>query len=308
MSKFLNDNFTWFLILILLVNMSQRKLKNSDKKRQATIYIAVLALIFYIGVIIIDVRALPSWALIIALIIPIIIGIIFRNRVWPYRLHCKECGKKLDWNHIIGHDENICTACYDKHHPEEAAAKAEAKKTPEEKRTASYKDAKLVSDIDWDNWEPTDRCVITYVQSEKDTLFIEKKQGLGTGYYNAPGGHIELEETATEAAIRETKEETGLDITNPVFRGTLHFQFADGMREIGYVYFTNEFSGTLKECDEARPFWIATDSIPYENMWEDDRLWLPKAMEGCKFDAYFVFDGKTMSDHSITWLDEESDE
>ena len=42
----------------------------------------------------------------------------------------------------------------------------------------------------------------------------EKKRGLGEGYFNAPGGHIEEAETAMEAAVRETKEETGVDITD----------------------------------------------------------------------------------------------
>lgn len=32
------------------------------------------------------------------------------------------------------------------------------------------------------------------------------------GKYGVPGGHIELGESAVEAARRETKEETGLDV------------------------------------------------------------------------------------------------
>ena len=45
----------------------------------------------------------------------------------------------------------------------------------------------------------------------KDKVLIRKhdKYGMRT----CPGGHIELDETPQEAAIREAKEETGLDIT-----------------------------------------------------------------------------------------------
>ncbi|MBQ0071540.1 MAG: NUDIX domain-containing protein, partial [Spirochaetales bacterium] len=62
---------------------------------------------------------------------------------------------------------------------------------------------------------------------------IHKKKGLGTGYIIAPGGHVELEETSMEAAIRETKEETGLDCADLEEMGTLHFQFKDGLRMLG---------------------------------------------------------------------------
>lgn len=304
MIKFISDNFTWSLIIILLVNMSQRKLRHSDKKRLATILIAFLFLLFYIGNIVISINNLSPWFLLVDLLIVFLIGFIFRAKVWPYRLHCQKCGKKLDYNHIIGYDDNICSACYDEAHPEEAQKKAEAKLTKEEKIQIESSKAEKVEDINWDYWEPTDRCVITYVEDEDKLLLIEKKQGLGKGYINAPGGHIEIEETAMEAAIRETKEETGLDISSLDYRGVLHFNFKDGLKEIGYVYFASTFSGELKECEEARPFWISKAEIPYDNMWEDDRLWLPQALEGHKFDAYFIFDGKTMLDHKIT-LDEE---
>lgn len=303
MVDFLINSYTWFLILILLFNMSQRKLPRSDKKRFATIYIAFLSLLFYVGCILIGYRGWSEWFLLLDLAIVVAIGIIFRSRVWPFRIHCLKCGKKMDWNHIAGHDENICEECWLKDHPEEAKKKAEAQLTKADKRIIACQNATKVDDIDWDYWEPTDRCVITYVEDGDKLLFIEKKRGMGEGYFNAPGGHIELEETAIEAAIRETKEETGLDVDNLEYRGVLHFNFKD-IREIGYVYFTKTFSGELKECEEARPFWINKAEIPYDNMWEDDKLWLPKALEGHKFDAYFIFDDKTMIDSKIVWDEE----
>ena len=40
-------------------------------------------------------------------------------------------------------------------------------------------------------------------------------------------------------------------------------------------------------------------------MWEDDRLWLPGMLEGRKFEAYFLFDDRTMVEKKVVWLDEE---
>ena len=128
---------------------------------------------------------------------------------------------------------------------------------------------------------------------------------MGTGYYNAPGGHIEIEETKVEAAIREAKEETGLEVSNLEEVGTLYFQFKDGIRMLGYVFFAHSYTGELiKECDETRPFWCKIKDLDYSMMWEDDKLWLPMAMEGKHFEGYFVFDDKKMLDSKIVEIED----
>ena len=50
---------------------------------------------------------------------------------------------------------------------------------------------------------------------------------------------------------------------------------------------------------------IDKDKIPYENMWEDDVLWLPGMLEGNKFEAYFLLDDRKLVDHKVIWLSEE---
>ena len=39
-----------------------------------------------------------------------------------------------------------------------------------------------------------------------------------------------------------------------------------------------------------RPEWFATDKIPYDKMFVDDRYWLPLILEGKKIKAHFKFD------------------
>ncbi len=41
-------------------------------------------------------------------------------------------------------------------------------------------------------------------------------------------------------------------------------------------------------------------------MWEDDLHWLPSALEGKKFEGFFIFDGQTMVDKNVVF--EEDDE
>lgn len=45
-----------------------------------------------------------------------------------------------------------------------------------------------------------------------ENVLLVKNKGTGASYYTLPGGAVEQGETLEEAAIREVKEETGLDV------------------------------------------------------------------------------------------------
>lgn len=299
--------YTWLLIAILLLNFTQRKIPNTEKKRFATIYLAAILLVFEVGIVTILTRDLNHNLAWLVLAFCGVLLYIFRHKALPFRIFCVDCHVRLDFNHIIGHDDNLCSDCYDKAHPEEAALKAEKLKEEEAlaKEPERASSANTVAEIDWDFWEPEEVCVITFLFDKDQVLLIDKKQGMGAGLVNAPGGHVELAETATEAAIREFKEETELDIENPTLIGKLNFQFKDGLSERGYVFFAHTYSGTPQETEEARPFWCPIKDIPYDKMWEDDRYWLPQALEGKKFEGFFIFDGQTMLDKLVTFEENE---
>ena len=49
--------------------------------------------------------------------------------------------------------------------------------------------------------------------------------------------------------------------------------------------------------------WFPVAAIPFEEMWADDRHWLPQAIAGRCFQAWFVFDGETMVSGDVRMLD-----
>lgn len=49
-------------------------------------------------------------------------------------------------------------------------------------------------------------------------LLQERKNAHGAGEYAFPGGHLENGESFTECAIRETREEAGIEISNIQFQ------------------------------------------------------------------------------------------
>jgi len=78
-----------------------------------------------------------------------------------------------------------------------------------------------------------------------------------------PGGHLEYGESITESAVREVKEETGLDITDLKYCGMIHWHnTADGYRELIFYYRTESYSGELiTETEEGENFWTPKSNL-----------------------------------------------
>jgi 8-oxo-dGTP diphosphatase len=154
----------------------------------------------------------------------------------------------------------------------------------------------------WATWEPTERAVLLFVIRDGEILLIRKKRGLGAGKVNGPGGRIDPGETALEAAIRETREELGVEAHPPELRGILHFQFLDGYALHCSVFVSPGCDGTAIETPEAIPLWTPLEEIPYHEMWADDAHWLPGTIDGRAFRAFFTFDGEAMLEHHVEWF------
>lgn len=159
-----------------------------------------------------------------------------------------------------------------------------------------------VSEIDWASWRARDVATLVFVRREGEVLLMRKKRGLGAGKINGPGGRIEPGEEAVACAVREVQEElcvTPLGL-EPV--GENAFQFVDGYSIHVFVYRASGCEGVPAETAEGAPLWTPEDAIPYDEMWEDDRLWLPHALAGRRFLGRYVFEGDTMLDHEIELL------
>lgn len=156
-----------------------------------------------------------------------------------------------------------------------------------------------VHEIDWRKWKARDQAVICFLLRGDEILLIHKKRGLGAGKVNGPGGKCEEGESHETAAIRETEEEIGLRPQAVNRRGRLLFQFLDRYALEVVLFTATEYSGELRETPEAKPFWVSTDEIPYDEMWADDVLWLPQLLEGRKVYGRFLFDGDRMEDYAL---------
>jgi len=150
------------------------------------------------------------------------------------------------------------------------------------------------SPVDWASWSGEIHATLMFVIKDGQILLIEKKRGLGAGKMNGPGGKIEPGETPLEAAIRETQEELHVTPHAPRKLGELMFSMSDSPDIMCHVYRADDFTGIPTETDEAVPAWTNLDAIPYPQMWEDDRHWLPLVIGEQTFRGRFVFEGEKM--------------
>jgi 8-oxo-dGTP diphosphatase len=160
-----------------------------------------------------------------------------------------------------------------------------------------------ISDIDWTSWTAADPATLVFVIRGGRILLIRKKRGLGAGKINGPGGRLEPGETPEACAARELREELGVVAGELVRMGEHRFQFVDGYSTYVHVYRTHEIEGTAIETDEASPRWCDLSEIPFDDMWEDDRYWLPLVIQGRRFSGYWIFDGDRMVDYRLEILD-----
>jgi len=140
----------------------------------------------------------------------------------------------------------------------------------------------------------TIHCTLLFIQREDEILLAMKKRGWGVGRWNGVGGKLEPEETIEEAAVRECREEIG--VTPLIFRKVAEHTFVtdnDGSEPrhlYAHTYFCTEWEGEPVETEEMAPKWFKLSDIPYDQMWHDDRYWLPRVLDGKLLKTVFTFD------------------
>lgn len=140
-------------------------------------------------------------------------------------------------------------------------------------------------------------CLLIRKEAAKtEILLAMKKRGFGAGFYNGPGGKPNKGETIESAAVREVKEEVGVDIQLSDLDkvAVLHFYFSEDKKDWDqdvHVFLVRKWTGDPKESEEMRPEWFQEKDFPYDHMWEDDPDWMPKVLAGRKIEAWFVFNG-----------------
>lgn len=138
-------------------------------------------------------------------------------------------------------------------------------------------------------------CTLCLLVEDGKILLGKKKVGFGLGRYNGFGGKVKIGEEIEQGAIREMREECGLDILALKKVGLLKFCYPKRKpaRELEtHVFLIEKYAGIMRESGEMKPQWFLLSDIPYERMWPDDRHWLPLFLKGKSFAGSFHFGKK----------------
>lgn len=145
---------------------------------------------------------------------------------------------------------------------------------------------------------------LCYVRQDGKTLMvhrIKKANDIHQGKWNGLGGKLEPGETPEDCAVREIREESGLQATHLIYKGLLTFpKFAHDEDWYAFVFVIDQFTGNLINSPEGNLRWVDDGQVMQLNLWEGDRIFLPWLDRFGVFSGRFIYrDGRLVEHDAV---------
>ncbi len=128
----------------------------------------------------------------------------------------------------------------------------------------------------------------TLCHIEKDGKYlmlhrIKKENDLNHDKWVGIGGKFEDKESPEDCNFRETLEETGLTLKSYKYCGIVTFISDIWETEYMHIFYSSDFEGELKACDEGELCWVDIKEIYNLPIWEGDKIFLRLIEENAPF-------------------------
>ena len=118
---------------------------------------------------------------------------------------------------------------------------------------------------------------LCYIEKDRYYLMLhrtKKEIDENKDKWIAVGGKFEYGESPEDCALREVNEETGLTLNSYTYKGIVTFVSDKWGTEYMHLFLSDDFSGSLKECDEGELMWVEKEKIRSLYCWEGDKIFL----------------------------------
>ena len=112
---------------------------------------------------------------------------------------------------------------------------------------------------------------------------VKKENDLNHDKWVGIGGKFEDKESPEECNLRETLEETGLTLNSYRYCGIVTFVSDIWETEYMHIFYSDDFNGELKSCDEGELCWVKINDVYNLPIWEGDKIFLRLIEENSPF-------------------------
>ncbi|MBP3493939.1 MAG: 8-oxo-dGTP diphosphatase [Oscillospiraceae bacterium] len=128
---------------------------------------------------------------------------------------------------------------------------------------------------------------LCYIENEHGEYLmlhrVKKENDANHDKWIGIGGKFEDGESPEECVLRETREETGLMLTDYRYRGLVTFVSDRWETEYMHLFTATAWQGEVRTCDEGVLEWIGKDRLAALPQWEGDRIFLRLLRQNAPF-------------------------
>lgn len=148
---------------------------------------------------------------------------------------------------------------------------------------------------------------LCYLKMDGKTLMIhriKKENDMHQGKWNGLGGKLNPGESPEDCVIREVREESGLNISDPLLKGFLTFpRFSNEEDWYAFVFVARKIEGQLIESEEGVLKWIDDEQLLNLELWEGDLIFLPWLERPGIFSGKFIYQEGKLVEHSVIFYE-----